>query len=135
LHYIAGNPRDVARTAAFKLAVSLSGYDFSAPARSIRNAGAVAASVLILLGGLWGAARLHAGGAFGTPAGRLTAAAAVATVCATLVMLLIGPVGLRYRISFTGFLYLWAGILAATLSERAVRANPSPPLVFDVASR
>jgi hypothetical protein len=131
IDYITSHPTDVAKTAAFKLSISLTGFDYASPPASGRNVGGLIASVAILGTGLWGLCTWRWRGAIG----QLVAVAATATATVTLVMLLIGPVGLRYRISFTGFLYLGTGLLLASVVERATGRLKSGTMVVHVTAR
>lgn len=131
IDYITSHPADVAISAAFKLAISLTGFDYASPAASSRNIGSLTASVAILATGLWGLFTCRWRGAIG----QLVAVAAAATASVTLLMLLIGPVGLRYRISFTGFLYLGSGLLLASVIERATGRSKSGKMAVHVTAR
>ena len=124
LAYILSNPFDVARTAAFKLMVSLTGIDPSRDARSRRNQIAVTSSVLIGTLGLYGVWRLLRQTARPMVRDAL-ALLAVVTVAVTFVMLAIGPTGLRYRIDLAGFTYLgMAGLVTdQRLMKRAFDAS------------
>ena len=118
LAYMAANPADVAATSAFKLMVSLSGFDYRSPLWSLRNVVAVASSLVTLTVGVWGLVHLWRRAPRPAPAIALAVMAA-ASAATTLVLLLIGPTGLRYRISATGFLFVGVGaIVAQTLTRR-----------------
>ncbi|MGH9175151.1 MAG: sugar transferase, partial [Vicinamibacterales bacterium] len=120
LAYIASNPMDVARTAGFKLLVSLSGFAFRSPVFSLRNVGAVGSSLLMLTLGAYGLWRLWRQAPRPPHVIALFIIGAVMSGT-TLLMLLIGPTGLRYRIGVAGFLFLGVGaIVMETLSRRAV---------------
>ena len=103
--YMTANPFDVAETAAFKLAVSGSGIDFAIDPWSARNRVAVAGSVVTIALGLFGLWRIRR---------RITPPLLhdaltllfVTTGVVTVLMLALGPTGLRYRIGMAGFLYL-----------------------------
>ena len=114
--YITSHPWDVARTAAFKTVVSLSGYDFRSSPLSARNLVACAAALFLIVFGVPGLLR-----AWPTlPDSRLRDLAlliAVTVVAVTLAMLAIGPTGLRYRISLAGLLHI--GIAAALVTRAA----------------
>ena len=122
LAYMASNPVDVAKTAAFKLGVSLSGFNFAVPALSLRNVVAVTSSLFTFslgLYGLWLVFRRI------PPSPLLSLLVSVCLIVGglTVLMLAVGPTGLRYRIGFNGFLYLG---VAAVLTERLplVRSHP-----------
>jgi hypothetical protein len=124
VEYIATHPFDVAATAAFKTAVSVTGYDFLAPAFSARNLVASGVALVLLGAGLPGLVRLGATvtSSERRPAGsrrlRDVALLCAATVVAfTLLMLAIGPTGLRYRISLAGLFHI--GFAAAILTRVA----------------
>ncbi|MGH9658726.1 MAG: hypothetical protein ACRD96_09290, partial [Bryobacteraceae bacterium] len=103
--YIASNPADVAETAAFKLLVSLSGFDFASPSTSRRNIVAVSSSLITLALGLYGltlvSRRIEP-----SMAQHLVVVMWLITGVLTLALLAIGPTGIRYRLGFSGFLYL-----------------------------
>jgi hypothetical protein len=120
LDYMMSNPLDVSLTAMFKLAVSLTGYDFASPLTSLRNLVGVSSSLLVIVIGASGLALLRRHPARNTPVAVVIAIAGLTTLAATLAMLAVGPVGLRYRISLTAFLYLGVGVLITRLVERAV---------------
>ena len=105
LDYIASNPVDVAQTAAFKLVVSLSGYDFAAPPMSLRNVIAVSSSLLTLVVGLCGLTLIWRQ-IDPSIARQLFVLLCLSTGALTLALLAIGPTGIRYRVGFSGFLYL-----------------------------
>jgi hypothetical protein len=110
LAYMAANPIETAKTAAFKVVVSLSGYNFAAPPLSFRNVVAVTSSLLTLslgLHGLWMLLRRTSA----SPPLSLLAYACLIVGAFTLVMLAVGPTGMRYRIGFNGFLYLGVGVI------------------------
>lgn len=117
LAYITSNPLDVAKTAAFKVLVSLSGFDFSSPPFSTRNVVAVGSRlVILLLGpvGLWQIRRRISPSLTRDMVVLITAV----TVGYTLLLLAIGPTGLRYRISLDGFLFLGvATVIVDTISS------------------
>lgn len=140
LDYIAAHPLDVATTAAFKTAVSLTGYDFRSPTFSARNLVAAGAALVLLGAGLPGLWRLRATlsrsergvAASHTPRDvAVLCAASVALV--TLLMLAIGPTGLRYRISLAGLLHI--GFAAAILTRAASVAHGVPISRIVAASR
>lgn len=101
--YILASPVDVARTAALKLFVSATGYNFALPASSPRNLVPTASNVLLLAFGLWGLCTWWRRG-LDHPVGWFTIAGIATSV--TLAALALGPTGMRYRIGLTGFLYL-----------------------------
>jgi lipopolysaccharide/colanic/teichoic acid biosynthesis glycosyltransferase len=103
--YMTSNLADVAETAAFKMAVSGSGVDFGSNLWSTRNRVAVGGSLLTITLGLLGLWRLRRD----MPPALLRDALTLlclATGIVTVLMLALGPTGLRYRISLAGFLYL-----------------------------
>jgi hypothetical protein len=115
--YIEGHPRDVALTAALKLAVSATGINLTMPIVSPRNSMTIATNmVLLLLAPLglatwWRRSRRRDIDWFAGFTGALTSAA-------TLGMLVMGPVGLRYRISVAGFLYIGVAVVVLHLVRR-----------------
>ena len=106
--YVRAQPRDVLATAAFKIAVSLSGYDFIAPNRSVRNVVVVGFNAILLLTAIWGWVRWPGQEASARVRWFLLLFGSL-TALITCVLLALGPVGLRYRVSLNGFLYLGAG--------------------------
>jgi hypothetical protein len=111
---IASHPIGFLETAALKIVVSLSGFDFARPATSLRNVAALASNIVLLSIGPIGLIRWRAR-MKGQPEERFLTAAFVILAGVTLVGLALGPAGLRYRISLAGFLYLGAGLTVATL--------------------
>jgi hypothetical protein len=101
--YIRDHPFDVAVTGLFKIGVSLLGIDFSKPIRAPRNLVLITVNALLLVLGVWGLVvwKRHQ-----PEATRFIVALAAIATCVTLLFLAAGPVGLRYRIGLTGFLYL-----------------------------
>jgi lipopolysaccharide/colanic/teichoic acid biosynthesis glycosyltransferase len=108
--YMTSNPLDVAGTAAFKLAVSGSGVDFGSHLWSARNRVAVAGSLLTITLGLVGLWRLRRDIPQALLRDALTLLC-VATGIVTVLMLALGPTGLRYRIGLAGFLYLGVAVV------------------------
>lgn len=120
LAYMAANPGDVATTGLFKLMISTTGFDFRSAPLGWRNLGAaVSSAVTLTLGvaGLWRLVR-HARR---SPPVDLFVCAGLLTAAVTLMMLIVGPTGLRYRMTLTGFLYVGAGAL---LGARRLIAEP-----------
>jgi hypothetical protein len=70
-----------------------------------------------------------------TPVATVVLIAGVSSLAATLAMLAIGPVGLRYRISLTAFLYLGVGALIARLVDRHARFDLSQAVPAHVSIR
>ena len=110
LAYMAANPVEVAKTAAFKVMVSVSGYNFAAAPWSFRNIAAVASSLMMLSLGLFGLWLLLARAPASSWSSLLTSLCLIVGLL-TLVMLAVGPTGLRYRFGFNGFLYLGVGVV------------------------
>jgi hypothetical protein len=108
--YIAAHPLDAGLTALFKLAVSLVGVDFGQPVASARNVGAVGFNVTLLVVAGWGWRQWLRAGGDATRRNVLTRVvftrAALVLTASTVALLALGPVGLRYRISFAGLLYI-----------------------------
>jgi hypothetical protein len=122
LAYIAANPGDFAKTALFKIGVTLSGYDFAKPPESSRNVVALVASVATLAVGGLGLYRLSRG----LPTGPLRSAwlaVVVPTAALTMMMLAVGPTGLRYRLTVSAALWIgcavWVTQTIASLSKTA----------------
>ena len=105
--YIAANPGEFAKTSLFKTAVTLSGYDFARAAFSPRNVVAtVWSSLTLILGslGLWRLwQQLHAG-----LLKDVVVLVLVPMTAVTVLMLMVGPTGLRYRLTLSGA--LWIGL-------------------------
>lgn len=112
--YMKSHPGEVARTAVLKLAVSLTGFDFSRPAASWRNTVFAGLNLGLLL--LTAYAASHWRRWFEpTRAGAFLRWIAILATAVTLLLLAVGPVGFRYRIDLTGFTYL---ALSAVVTKR-----------------
>jgi hypothetical protein len=103
--YIAAHPVEFAKTALFKTAVTLTGYDFARPSLSPRNMVATLWSVLTLALGSWGLWRLWQHREAGLVRDVVVLVLAPMVVV-TLLMLMVGPTGLRYRLTLSGALYI-----------------------------
>jgi hypothetical protein len=108
--YIASHPIDVTITAVFKTMVSMTGVDFGRPLTSPRNLVGVASNLALVSAALAGLVAWRRHPASGTDRGRLVSTAALTMAATTLTLLAAGPVGLRYRLSLAGFLYLAAAL-------------------------
>jgi hypothetical protein len=117
--YMRTHPVDVAITAAFKIAISFSGLDLGRPVASPRNLVALITHTLLLAAGAWGLWQWRRRPS--SEAAWVMTLAAIAFVV-TLAFLAVGPVGLRYRIGFAGFLYIG---VAAWWSARRGAARPA----------
>lgn len=107
IDYITANPIDSAKTALFKTVVTLSGYDFASATFSPRNVVATTWSVFTLIFGSLGLWRLWQQ----MPSGLLrdvVVLVLVPTLAVTLLVLMVGPTGLRYRLTLSGA--LWIGV-------------------------
>lgn len=112
--YIGAHPFEFIKTAVFKMVVSLTGVNFTAPVTSARNIVAIGTNVgLILLASL--GLRRRRAGATPEASDRFFMRLVAIVIGVTIVMLALGPVGLRYRICLAGILYPGAGLLAARL--------------------
>jgi hypothetical protein len=120
---IISRPAGFLETAAVKLFVSFSGFDFARPTASLRNVAALTSNIVLLSMGFVGLVRWRARRK-GQPHERLLSVAFVVFASVTLAGLALGPAGLRYRIAFAGFLYLGAGLtFAARLSGPEVTGD------------
>lgn len=124
--YIASHPLDVTKTALLKLAVSLSGVNFALPFASARNVVAIVSNVTIMVLGMYG---LWAGWRRSQKSAVewFSFSVFVLMISATLGMLVLGPVGLRYRISLTGFFYIGVGLALVRVVDRAWRTDWRSP--------
>jgi hypothetical protein len=108
IDYLRQHPADAAMTASLKMTTSILGIDFGSRI-SLRNV--IAVSVNIALIGLAVAGARVWRRRFGaSPVARCVACCGAIIGGLTLAMLAIGPVGIRYRIGATGFLYLLAAL-------------------------
>jgi hypothetical protein len=108
--YAREQPGDVASTAMLKLALSLTGVQPAHPLTSPRNLIALGSNVFLLLVGGAGLCRWWRDSR-DRIAVRLLFAICLIVATVTILGLLAGPSGVRYRIGATGFLYL--GVAAA----------------------
>jgi hypothetical protein len=120
LAYIQSDPVGAATTAGLKLLVSLTGFDFGSPPMGPRNVVAVVSSGV--LGGLavWGFALWRRRSEPSTASDAFVYLVVWVVGLVTTAMLVIGPVGLRYRVSFTMLWYL----AAAFAIQRGLGAMP-----------
>jgi hypothetical protein len=113
-------PADTALTGVLKIGVSLSGVDFGEPRLSRRNVVAVGWNAVLWALAIVGARRWR--GAPDSAALALGVRVGWLMFLVTLGLLVLGPVGLRYRITLAGVLYiLAAGALVPPASD------PVPP--------
>ena len=108
--YVVSHPFDVTLTAMFKTMVSMTGVDFGRPLTSPRNLVAVASNLALVSAAIGGVVAWRRHPASGTDRGRLVSTTAQTMAATTLTLLAAGPVGLRYRLSLAGFLYLAAAL-------------------------
>jgi hypothetical protein len=114
--YARERPGAVVSTASLKLSLSVTGVQPAQPLRSLRNLIALGCNVVLLLVGVFGLFRWWNVGR-DTFTVRLLFALCFVVSTITIVGLLVGPSGLRYRIGAAGFLYLGAAA-AITMSLR-----------------
>lgn len=122
--YLRSQPIDAAKTAALKIAVSLSGLDLGQPITTARNVIAGLSNLVLLVMALIGIRR-HSRQAWTWPASRLLLIWGIAMALLTISLLATGPVGARYRITATGLLFIAAG---AALTKRLDPAEPNARL-------
>jgi len=122
LAYIANNPFEFVKTAAFKLGVSLSGYDFAKAPTSFRNVVAVVTSGAAFVFGVAGLLQLWRRLSPGLVRDTLVLVI-VPMAVATLAMLAIGPTGIRYRLTMNGA--LWIGVATYLVEAIPRRARAS----------
>jgi len=115
--YVSTHPIEFVETAALKVAVSAIGLDLGQPARSARNVAALVSSMVLLVIGVYGLRSLGHSGA--VPGRDLLAAIVGATALATLSTLMLGPVGMRYRLGLSACLYLGGGAAARRIASAA----------------
>jgi hypothetical protein len=120
--YLTSRPVDAAKTSALKVIVSLTGHDFSEGPWSARNLSLVGVNVAIFVLAVPGGIRLkNALRSQGLEP--LAIAVFVLLSCGTLIMLLLGPVGLRYRITLAGLLYVCAAAELLRVISREATAS------------
>jgi hypothetical protein len=122
--YIASHPLEVGTTALLKLAVSLTGVHFGQPLLSPRNIAAVGSNLWLLAVapyGLWLLWRRSNGG----DVDRFMIVGCAAMCATTVGLLLLGPVGLRYRMDVAGLLYIGTGAALTHLIRAAAQRRPS----------
>jgi len=125
--HIVSHPMEAIKTSIFKLGLSVTGADVTAAPASARNVMSTGVNAVLVVLGIIGFGRLWRAGAR-RPAVRALAACAGIGGAVTAAMLLIGPVGFRYGISFAGFLFVGSG---ASLSQG--RASSLAKRALDVA--
>ncbi len=103
--YMSAHPADFLKTASLKVGVTLLGIDLGLAPLSRRNFVVVASSVILLIAGTAGLWSLYRG-ATAPPVAFLLASIVTITSFVTLAMLILGPVGLRYRLGLSALLYL-----------------------------
>lgn len=108
IDYLRRHPGDATITASLKVTVSILGIDFGSRSR-LRNAIAAASNAVLLVLTALGYRVWRRQFAVDPVAGYLVWCGAI-IVGVTLLMLAIGPVGIRYRIAATGFGYLLAAL-------------------------
>lgn len=113
--YISAHPVEFAKTAALKMVVSLLGLKVNLSAASSRNLVAFGSSLVLLIAGVWGLRSMWRHST-NPPAASLLALLFSITAVVTVVLLILGPVGLRYRLNLTTFLCL--GMSAALSRQR-----------------
>ena len=123
--YIAAHPIEFAKTALFKTAVTLSGYDFARAPLSARNVVATLWSLLTLGLGGWGLWRLWQQMEAGVVKD-VVVLVLTPMIVVTVLMLMVGPTGLRYRLTLSGALWIglafWIRNLMPVVDSRASRA-------------
>jgi len=130
---MADAPFDAVLTGLVKVGVSLGGVDFGEPLWSARNAAAVGFNAALWFAAVVGARRWRL--AARTPARDFGRHAALIILVTTLGLLVLGPVGLRYRVTLAGVLYvLAAGALVAPSGDMATVRDSAPPAPNDIAS-
>ncbi|MGH9384220.1 MAG: hypothetical protein ACRD2N_08055 [Vicinamibacterales bacterium] len=117
--YIAAHPIEVVTTSALKVFVSVSGFDFARSATSVRNLVTVGSQSLIVLTGLAGLWWMW--GRRANDFENVLFVLFLVSAALTIGMLVVGPVGMRYRISLMGFLYIGTGALLAQSWERLLQ--------------
>jgi hypothetical protein len=120
LAYMVSNPIESAKTAAFKVAVSLSGFNFALSPLAPRNLLTVMTSLLTVSLGSFGLFLLSRRRQK-SPSLQVLLILCLTTGALTLLMLAVGPTGVRYRIGFSGFFYLG---IAAVMVEWLPRTLP-----------
>ena len=124
--YVRAHPADVALTAALKGVVSVTGLNFARSFWSLRNVVAVGTNVALLVLAAVGMAKWRRQGLGTNELGGFVGILCGVTAAVTLLMLSLGPVGLRYRIDLAGFMYLAAGVALNGACDRR-SGGPSGP--------
>ena len=130
---IADAPFDAALTGIVKVGVSLGGVHFGEPLWSVRNVVAVGFNAALWFAAMAGVRRWRR--VPRTSARDFGRYAASIVLVTTLAMLMLGPVGLRYRVTLAGVLYvLAAGALVAPSGGMPTDRDSAPPAPNDIAS-
>jgi len=122
--YLRRQPIDAAKTAALKIAVSLSGLDLGQPITTARNVVAGLSNLALFALAVLGIRR-HGREAWTRPASRLLLVFGIAMALLTIGLLATGPVGARYRVTVTGLAFILAG---AAVTKRLDPAESSARL-------
>jgi hypothetical protein len=117
--YIASHPLDVARTAAAKIAVSVTSIHPNLPLTAPRNLASIAINVLLIMLALFGFARFA----------RSPTIVPFAILClVTFAMLTVGPAGMRYWLTLRGALWIAAAVsISGSLPRRTLSSSAPAP--------
>jgi hypothetical protein len=121
MRHILGHPLDVIHTALLKLALSISGVRPELPLGSARNVVALVSNALLIVLAVWGARILLSSMTPDARAAMVTIFGIVVSV--GLLMLVAGPIGLRYRITLDGVLWIAAGAAVVRLLDTLSTAS------------
>ena len=114
--YMLEHPLDVGRTALLKLTLSITGMRPELPIGSARNIVALATNALLIALAVWGARALAT--TLPSEARRAMLTMLGIVVAVGLAMLVVGPIGLRYRMTLDGVLWICGGATLARLTQR-----------------
>lgn len=121
------NPLGVLAAVPIKAWVTLTGWDFGAPARSPRNLVSLATNAVLLLLAAAGVVTTMRRWKGSDPAHQLLLAAALTGGGAVILLLVIGPVGLRYRMTIEPLLWLSAAVFISDRFGPASRPTRGEP--------
>lgn len=119
--YIASHPLDFLKTALFKLVVSLLGLALDQPLGAPRNVVAIAGAVTLYALAVRGWPRLRT--LLALPPGAFARPVIAVIALLILVILLLGPTGIRYHLTFDGVLWIAAAAALEPLLDARFRRH------------